>query len=845
MIFLSLLIFASGAAALMYQTLWMRMFLLVFGNTAYAAAAVLAGFLLGLGLGYSVAGRHLAIAKNPLRMYGWLELGTGFSAVPLPWLLSWAQGHYSDLYTMFSVSLWVVTAIKTIVALLVMLPATFCMGATLPVLGEAVVAEPSRLGTRAGLVYGLNTLGGMAGCLAAAFWLPAVIGVKQSYELAVALNLAVGIAAWTLSRRRTRPVKVMEDDKPVAATVQPGHQPAVSRLSGGVVLAGVAGFCGLGLEVLWTRMFAQVLQNSVYSYAAIVVTVLAGLGLAALLVALLSARSWRPAPLLVFVTLGAGLYTGASPLIFYLLTDGLSYQWMTESWTLYLVRLFGLVSLVIGPAVVLGGMTLPLAWRLWEQERSGVGHILGHLTAWNTFSAVGGALIAGFVLLPAFGLWRAIFCLAALWCAATIMGVSLVDPGIRWRRVFGIAGVAGIGISLTATFWAVLPIVKIDVGKGEKLLAVQEGSHGIVAVVDRPSEHDRRIKVDNFYTLGGLASRDNELLEGQLPLLLHPAPKKVLHIGSATGISPAGALSFPVERVVAVELIPEVIQLASVYFADANRHLYDDPRVETVIADGRNYLLGTRERFDVIVADLFIPWHAGAGYLYSREQFALAKSRLADGGLFCQWLPLYQLSPDEFRLILATFLRVFPQATLWRGDFFADKPIVALIGHPDGRPLDLLELEQRLRRLRESGELRQKIFRDLAGVLMLYAGNLSASAERYAHVPSNTDDRPLLEYLAPRIVGRHGQAPVKGKEWFVGSTLASFYRELHADTLEKPDAIFPEQTLRHRQYQMAGEFFYNFNVLMALGQTELAGKSLEYVVDLVPEELYREDRASR
>jgi hypothetical protein len=129
--------------------------------------------------------------------------------------------------------------------------------------------------------------------------------------------------------------------------------------------------------------------------------------------------------------------------------------------------------------------------------------------------------------------------------------------------------------------------------------------------------------------------------------------------------------------------------------------------------------------------------------------------------------------------------------------------------------------------------------------MMLYAGNLTASADRYTHAPINTDDRPLLEYLAPRIVGRHGQAPAQGKEWFVGSALASFYRELHADILEKPDAIFPEQTLRHRQYQMAGEFFYNFNVLMAMGQTELAGKSLEYVVELVPEELYREDKDLR
>jgi spermidine synthase len=405
---------------------------------------------------------------------------------------------------------------------------------------------------------------------------------------------------------------------------------------------------------------------------------------------------------------------------------------------------------------------------------------------------------------------------------------------------FGIAGMASMGISVAAIFWIFLPIVKIDVGKGEKLLAVQEGSHGIVAVVDRPSDHDRRIKVDNYYTLGGLASRDNELLQGQLPLLLHPAPKRVLHIGSATGISPSGALSFPVERVVAVELIPEVTDMARVYFAEANRHLYGDPRVESVNADGRNYLLGTRERFDVIVADLFIPWHAGTGSLYAEEQFALARSRLAPGGLFCQWLPLYQLSPEEFRMIVATFLRVFSQTTLWRGDFFADRPIVALIGHPDALPIDLDKLERRLNHFRRSGELQQKIFRDIAGVMMLYAGDLSQVADQFREYPINTDDRPLIEYLAPRIVGRHGQAPAEGKQWLTGLTLASFYRELQNNTLDKPDSIFPDQTVRHRQYRLAGEFFYNFNVLMAMGQTEMAAKTLDRVVELVPESLYRE-----
>ena len=289
----------------------------------------------------------------------------------------------------------------------------------------------------------------------------------------------------------------------------------------------------------------------------------------------------------------------------------------------------------------------------------------------------------------------------------------------------------------------------------------------------------------------------------------------------------------------AVELIPEVIELAHRYFHDANQGLYEDSRVRAVADDGRNFLLGTRDKFEVIVADLFIPWHAGTGAMYSREQFELAFSHLSPGGLFCQWLPLYQLSAEEFHIIAATFLGVFPQTTLWRGDFYADRPIVALIGHGDGQPISLLELERRLAVLREAdGWSQQKLFRDLSGVLMLYAGNLSLVADGFSTVPINTDDRPLLEYLAPRILGSEGREPAKGKEWFVGERLAAFYRHVHARVLERPDPIFPEQTPRHREYRMAGEFFYTFNVMAAKGQTESAARVLERVVDLLPESLY-------
>ncbi len=849
MIALWLLVLASGAAGLMYQVLWMRMFSLLLGNTAYAASAVLAGFLLGLALGYLLVGSRRRWLDEPLRLYAVLEFGTGVFALPIPWLLLHGQQFYPDVrevLEIFGSSSGMVMLVKTVAALGILLPAAMCMGGTLPALGDAVIRQSSGLGRRGGLIYGCNTAGAMLGGLAAGFWLPASLGVQRTYLLTVGINVLVGAAAWFLSNRpRFRRVRAsmldrMGGSRRVIRTSDPHAEDrarAVWRV--GLLMAGVSGFCILGLEVLWTRMFAQVLQNSVYSYAAIVVTVLAGLALSAFLVSFSSRFGPAGAGTLMMTACLAGAATLATPFLFHARTGGLQYQWMSESWAWYLLKLFVLVTAVIGPAVVISGMVLPLVWRLWEAEPDRPGSIVGKTAAFNTLCGVLGALTAGFLLLPTLGLWRSILCLGAVWFAAAVWG------GLRWAtpplgRGASIAGLAGLvaagGLLLWASQPGAWPLVRLD--RGEQLVEVREGSHGIVAVIDRDQDHDRRVKVDNFYTLGGTAAREDALLEGQLPLLLHPDPKRVLYIGSATGIPPSGALRFPVEQVVAVELIPEVIELARRHFREANQGVYEDARVRTVAADGRNFLLSTKDRFDVIVADLFIPWHAGTGSMYSREQFALASSRLTAGGLFCQWLPLYQLSAAEFQLIAATFLQVFPHTTLWRGDFYPDRPIVALIGHQGGVPIDLDGLQARVARLKqEAGAASLKWFQDVSVALMLYAGNLSQAAERFAGVPINTDDRPLLEYLAPRIVGSQGPDGMPGKQWFIGAPLTAFYRQLHADVMERNDPIVPNQTLAHREYRMAGEMFYSFNVLTALGQHELARKTLEQVVGLLPSSL--------
>src|SRR5437773_1814380 len=204
------------------------------------------------------------------------------------------------------------------------------------------------------------------------------------------------------------------------------------------------------------------------------------------------------------------------------------------------------------------------------------------------------------------------------------------------------------------------------------------------------------LRLDNFYVLGGSAAATNERRQGLLPLLLHPAPRRAAFIGMATGITASAGAALGVDETTVIELVPEVARLAATEFATWNAQLLERPGVRLVVDDGRRYLVTTAERYDVVVGDLFIPWHAGAGSLYAREMFETVAGRLAPGGLFCQWLPLYQLTREEFDVIARTFVAVFPSVTLWRDDFYANRPIVALVGQVAPPTLDLGSLRERI-----------------------------------------------------------------------------------------------------------------------------------------------------
>ncbi len=822
---LAVLVFLSGAVSLVYQVLWLKELGLLFGSTAYAASTTLAVFFLGLAVGGAVFGRWSPHLRAPLRTYAWLELGIAASAGLYFLLLAVYFQLYAPLYDALGDRPAAFNAVRVALATLVLLPPATLMGGTLPVLGQHLVRQPHELGRTASFLYAINTLGAASGAFLAGFVLPPALGFDRAYLLAMAVNAGVAGLAWWLAAAG-EPRRYPAQDVSAGRGLRPDRggrrsrvrrAPAPAAAGGGAesapllaVVAGLSGAFALGLEVLWTRMFAQVLQNSVYTFSIILVVFLAALAAGSAVANRLCRLRAAPAQVLWVLLTLAGLGVAATPFAFHALTAGLRSLTTGDGWLLYVLSIFGNTLLLLFVPATLLGSVFPYLLRAAQGSQAEPGAVIGRLSALNTSGGMVGSLAAGFVLLGAVGLWDGVRLFAAGYLLLALL-VCLRSVRMRGAPVLPAAvAIGGLVLLVTAFDTSRLTLVSVNRARGEQVLATWEGPDGVVAVVERPG--NRRIKVNNFYTLGGTGSTEQEQNQALLPLMTHPRPSAVFVLGLGTGITAGAALRHPVERLQVCEIAPDVIAAAAAHFEVASGGLFSDPRATVRACDARNHLLGTAERFDVIIADLFVPWRAGIGNLYSREHFEAARARLAPGGLFVQWLPLYQLSRREFEVVARTVLAVFEQVTLWRGHFGAERPVVALVGAAGPTTLDPAVIDRNGRHL--AGGRPLPPVAALAVTLPFYAGNLSAAEGLIPPGPINTDDRPLVEYQAP-VTQREQRAGATG--WFNLAELGDFFRRLMELAPPGRDPHLTLLTSSQRELVTAGRYYYEGVVASRLG----------------------------
>ncbi len=744
---LALLLFCSGASGLIYQILWLRMLGLVFGVTVYAASTVWASFMAGLALGSLIGGRLGDRVRRPFVWFGAIEILVGLSALATPAVLDFLTGAYASMQPALPKSFALLLVARAAMSFAVLIVPTMLMGATMPIVIRAVLVRSSDLGSRVGWLYGSNTAGAIVGTLAAGLYLIPTLGIASTFQVAAATNVLVGAIAILLGWR----AGVVRDIEPEPSVVNAPVTSAtpelvVSLAARRTVLAvfAVSGAASLALEVVWFRVIPLVSRPTVYTFALILAAVLLGIALGSWLVTPLLRRAWN------WLAILAGIEVAMSLTALVSLRGLAGVPKLAIAIEPFVARVlpaylsFPMAAAVpaVLPTSLLMGMAFPIGLKLWAASGTSgrVATRVGTFYGLNLAGAICGSVLAGFLLLPAIGSRASLIAVSLL---VFVSGAVLLLV-CRGHRIIRIGAVAATAVLFGAIAWHTPdPFVAFLAVRypGQPLIWKEESIQATVTV-QRLGERVNMMIDGNHQAsdTGGTVRVHRQI--GQLPLAIHPFATDVLVVGLGGGVTPGAASMREAATIDVVELSSAVVR-GSDYFRHVNYDVLRRPNVRLRVDDGRNYLMLTPKRYDVVTADLIVPMLAGSNNLYSQEYFRLIRGALKPGGLVMQWACCTEA---EHKSILRTFVSVFPYTTLWSEGNLA-------LGSLE--PLQLREADF-IRKLGMPGrkaaldELGAGTFEKLLG---LYVAGPDEIRRYLGDGPILTDDRPLAEYFLslPRV----------------------------------------------------------------------------------------------
>ena len=755
-----LLFFISGITALVYEIVWTRMLTLVFGHTVFSVSIVLAAFMAGLGLGsylFGYAIDHLPETNSSssggdvpaaLLIYGWVEILICVSGVLLSLLFANFSGIYASLHSFIPESIPLQNLIKIVFAFgLMLIPTTF-MGATLPIMSKYCVTDDSKIGTQVSLLYALNTLGAASGCLITGFFLMGTFGVLQTVLLAAGANLLIGVGA----------LSIYVETVPGANWKFRLPSLRIPRMSWNtdqkfwMGISFICGFTALAYEVLWTRLLVFSISSTVYSFSMMLTVFLLGIFLGSLLLIPLAGRIHNVRTFLLILQGGTGLYVIAS---IYGLESILSAPWnsynLTQPASAFLRYFKDSAGLMLIPTLLLG-MCFPLLIKTVSGGHQNVGKATGQIYSANTFGAIWGSLCAGFLFLPNLGSQVSLTLVASLNLLTMVLlfrtGNYLTLPVRKGLTVVFAAVILFVNMAIPNDLLNSF-FMRDSAGKRnlKKLMYFEEGLSDTVAVFkDDYGVLDPTAKrlITNGVSMSAsnlIATRYMKLF-AHVPILLVDHPDDVLVVCFGTGQTTGAAGLHPrVKTVDSLELSSSVIN-AGEMFADQNHNVLHNPKVNFVIQDGRNHLLTTHKRYDVITSEPPPPRTAFTVNLYTQEYYELQKKRLKPGGIAAQWIPLHSQGQKEVDMHFKTFQSVFPHTMGW----ISVANEILIIGSDQPIRIDFEKLKTRL----EEPEIKKaladieipNIFSFLSNIWFL---DEQVQALGKGH-PLITDNHPAIEF---------------------------------------------------------------------------------------------------
>jgi predicted membrane-bound spermidine synthase len=776
---LSVLFFLSGISGLIYQVVWVREFGNVFGATIQTTSLVVAIFMLGLGCGSVIVGRwsdrrYQRAPDSLLRPYGIIELviaGLGAAiAIVLPRLHALAA--VSSSYVRDSTGWFELSALSYIargaIALALLGPSAVLMGGTLTLLIRHRVRDDVEhaSGWKIAVLYAVNTAGAAAGALLTDFALVPSFGLRNTQLVAVLLNLIAGVGALALARI---PAPARKTDRAaVGSREEQGTPQPVYPLAWTSLALMLCGFAAMGLEIVWLRRFTLLLGGFRAVFSLVLTIVLVGIGAGSLLGGYLDRRTSRPAQALMLMQalliasalLGLG-WTSVEAIdahrraINATLTDLTPFaRWMIELW--YNARP---MLIEVGVPALLMGCSFPLGNAVIQRTERAVGGRAGALYLANTIGAVCGSLVTAFVLLPAFGMQgsaTALTLAAALAIAPLFLGTR-AGGGVTTTSAVA-ALIPALIAAVAVVLWLRLPqdyVLGRSLGglsEGERLLTLREGVTEVIGVTEVQGRG--RGLITNGHPMSSTALLDQRYMRAlaHIPLLSMSAPTHVLVIGFGVGNSTQAATLHPsVECVEVADLSRDILGHAG-YFRDANKDVLNDPRVGVYVNDGRQHLaMQPAAVYDLITLEPPPIAHAGVAALYSREFYALARSRLKAGGYLSQWLPAYQVSPETSLAMIRAFIEIFPQSVLLSGT----QAELLLVGtNGAGIEIDPGRVSLALERAPAvAADLRRLDLGSVTEIVGTFVGSADTLARATRQSPPVSDDRPLQEYGVRSAIG--------------------------------------------------------------------------------------------
>jgi spermidine synthase len=699
----------------------------------------------GLGFGSLYWGKRADRGTNPLKIFGFLQVFTGISSLVIMVFFSVLPSMYQSIYQSLHASAGVSLVLVFLISFILLFVPTFLMGGTFPVIAKRYVETGTSIGQGVGLLYAINTFGAIAGVTLTGYFLIGYAGQHSTQLIFVCINLVLGCISLILSKNDTSPYRpVPAEDKQIHP--ESGISPFVVNAS--LVAAGVMGFCGLALEILTTRALSVFLTNSIYNFTGILVVFLVGITSGSFLFSkflnhqknlLLFLGTFQV--LTGFYCILTTAFLNDIPLLLHPFKRN-----MLEIPLFYFTApgLILSIALLLVPATCLG-IVFPLFCKLFSSRMTNMGSDIGKVYCANTLGCIAGPLVAAFVLIPLIGVSKGLLVIALICIISG--GIFLrLEKGLKNKASLYLMGILVAGIGIPCIYSTLTkprlypPSLFRTNNRIDSIAYYKETVEGTVVVNKDLRTGICYLYVNNTAVFGITydAVKVVKML-AHLPFLIEPEAKQVLIIGFGTGITTAEMAKHGIEKIECVEICPGVKE-ASRFFTAYNNAIVDDPRVTFIDADGRNHLLVSDKKYDVISCD---PSHPvlGSGNLYSKEYFILCKEHLTPNGVISQYLPMHMITRKGFDAIIKTFQSVFPYTSVWLGQSHC-----VLIGAPRPLNIDFASLKDALARLNDN------MFNDPYNVASSLLLDDSTARRMTGGAVLYSDDKPFLDYHSFQVV---------------------------------------------------------------------------------------------